>query len=167
MASYNKVILMGNLTRDPELRYTPKGQAVARLGLAVNRRYTTETGEAREEVTFVDIDAWGKQAEVIAQYCKKGRPLFIEGRLKFDQWDDKNTGQKVSKLRVVLEGFQFVGEKREEGGGSPGGGPGPGSGSGPGSGPRPAPARPAPPKPAENPAAESDGPPPDDDDVPF
>ena len=101
MASFNKVILIGNLTRDPEMKYTPKGTAVARLGLAVNRRYTTESGEAKEEVTFIDIDAWGKQAEVIAQYCRKGRPLMIEGRLKLDQWDDKQTGQKQSKLRVV------------------------------------------------------------------
>jgi single-strand DNA-binding protein len=132
MASYNKVILLGNLTRDPELRYTPKGSAVARLGLAVNRKYTTETGESREEVTFIDIDAWGKQAEVIGQYCKKGSPLFVEGRLKLDQWDDKNTGQKVSKLRVTLENFQFVGAPRGAEGGAPAGGPpaGPGPGMG-------------------------------------
>src|SRR5690606_9287907 len=116
MAGFNKVILLGNLTRDPELRYTPKGQAVARLGLAVNRTYRTESGESREEVTFVDIDAWGKQAEVIGQYLRKGSPLFVEGRLKLDQWDDKNTGQKVTKLRVVLESFQFVGSRSGEGG---------------------------------------------------
>ena len=161
MASFNKVILMGNLTRDPELRYTPKGTAVVQIGLAVNRRYTTETGEAREEVTFVDIDAFGKQAEVIAQYCKKGRPLLVEGRLKLNQWDDKNTGQKVSKLRVVLENFQFVGENRQEGGGGAGGG------AAAPSGPRPAPSRPAAPKATESPSGESDGPPPEDDDVPF
>ena len=162
MASYNKVILLGNLTRDPELRYTPKGQAVAKFGLAVNRKYTTEAGEAREEVTFINIDAWGKQAEVIAQYCRKGRPLFVEGRLKLDQWDDKTTGQKMSKLGVTLEGFQFVGDKREDGAPSTGG-------AAPGPGPRPAPARPAAPKPVDGsaPAAEGDGPPPDDDDVPF
>lgn len=105
---------MGNLTRDPELRYTPKGQATAKLSMAVNRKWSTESGENREEVTFVDIDAWGKQAEAISQYCKKGRPLFIEGRLKLDQWDDKTTGQKRSTLKVVLEGFQFIGGRPAE-----------------------------------------------------
>jgi single-strand DNA-binding protein len=152
MASYNKVVLLGNLTRDPELRYTPKGSAVARLGLAVNRSYKTESGETMEEVTFIDIDAWGKQAELIAQYLRKGNPLFVEGRLKLDQWDDKNSGQKVSKLRVVMENFQFIGGRAESGGGAP-----------------PAPARPARPQsspPAPPNSTESDGPPPDDD-VPF
>lgn len=117
MASYNKVILVGNLTRDPELRYTPKGVAIAKLGLAVNRVWRTETGETREEVTFVDVDAFSKQAETIAQYLKKGSPIFIEGRLRLDTWDDKQTGQKRSKLGVVLEGFQFLGGgNRTEGG---------------------------------------------------
>lgn len=105
---------MGNLTRDPELRYTPKGQAATKLSLAVNRKWRTEFDEEREEVTFVDIDAWGKQAEAIAQYCKKGRPLFVEGRLKLDQWEDKTTGQKRSALKVVLEGFQFIGGRPAE-----------------------------------------------------
>lgn len=114
MSNFNKVYLMGNLTRDPELRYTPKGQATAKLSMAVNRKWSTESGENREEVTFVDIDAWGKQAEAISQYCKKGRPLFIEGRLKLDQWDDKTTGQKRSTLKVVLEGFQFIGGRPAE-----------------------------------------------------
>ncbi len=114
MSNFNKVYLMGNLTRDPELRYTPKGQANAKLALAVNRKWSTESGENREEVTFVDIDAWGKQAETIAQHCKKGRPLFVEGRLKLDQWDDKTTGQKRSALKVVLEGFQFIGGRPAE-----------------------------------------------------
>lgn len=156
MASYNKVILLGNLTRDPELRYTPKGTAVARLGLAVNRRYTTDAGEQKEEVTFIDIDAFGKQAELISQYLRKGNPLFLEGRLKLDQWDDKNTGQKVSKLRVVLEAFQFVGGPRSEGGaGAPPAPPAPRAAA-----PRPA-SRPEPSAPA------SDGPPLEDDDVPF
>jgi single-strand DNA-binding protein len=109
MASYNKVILVGNLTRDPELRYTPKGMAIAKIGLAVNRRWTSETGEQRDETTFVDIDAFGKQAETIAQYMKKGSPMLVEGRLRLDQWDDKQTGQKRSKLGIVLEGFQFLG----------------------------------------------------------
>jgi single-strand DNA-binding protein len=109
MASFNKVILMGNLTRDPELRYTPKGTAVARIGLAVNRTWRTETGEQREEVTFVDVDAFGRQAETIAQYLKKGNPLLVEGRLQLHTWEDKQTNQKQSKLRVTLESFRFVG----------------------------------------------------------
>jgi len=108
MANFNKVILAGNLTRDPELRYTPKGLAIAKIGLAINRSWKTETGEAKEEVTFVDIDAFGKQAETIGQYLKKGRPILVEGRLRLDQWDDKQTGQKRSRLGVVLEGFQFL-----------------------------------------------------------
>jgi single-strand DNA-binding protein len=121
-ASYNKVILMGNLTRDPELRYTPKGTAVAKIGLAVNRQWKSESGEQKEEVTFIDVEAWGRQAEVIAQYMKKGSPLFMDGRLKLDTWEDKNTKQKVSKLRVVLENFSFVGGGNREGGGGGGGG---------------------------------------------
>ena len=108
MANFNKVILAGNLTRDPELRYTPKGLAIAKIGLAINRSWKAETGEAKEEVTFVDVDAFGKQAETIGQYLKKGRPVLIEGRLRLDQWDDKQTGQKRNKLGVVLEGFQFL-----------------------------------------------------------
>ena len=115
MASFNKVILIGNLTRDPELRYTPKGTAVAKLGLAVNRQWKTDSGEAREEVTFIDIDAFGRSAEVIGQYCKKGKPLMIEGRLKYDTWDDKQTNQKRSKLSVVLESFQFLGDGNRSG----------------------------------------------------
>lgn len=115
MASFNKWIGLGNLTRDPELKYTPKGMAVAKIGMAVNRKYKAESGEQKEEVTFIDIEAWGKQAELLGQYMRKGSPLFIEGRLKLDQWDDKNTGQKVSKLKVVLEQFQFVGGKQEGG----------------------------------------------------
>jgi|ERR1044071_2612021 single-strand DNA-binding protein len=112
MANFNKVILAGNLTRDPELRYTPKGTAIARIGMAINRTWKNETGETKEEVTFVDIDAWGRQAEVIAQYVKKGRPLLVEGRLKLDQWEDKNTHQKQTKLRVVLESFSFLDSNR-------------------------------------------------------
>ena len=98
MASFNKVILVGNLTRDPELRYTPKGTAIAKIGLAVNRTWTSETGEKKEEVTFVDVDAFGRQAEIIGQYMKKGRPFLVEGRLQLDQWEDKQTNQKRSKL---------------------------------------------------------------------
>ena len=109
MASYNKVLLMGNLTRDPEVRYTPKGTAIANVGLAVNRRWTTETGEQKEEVTFVDVEVWGRQAETVGQYLSKGKPLFVEGRLKLDSWEDKESGQKKSKLKVVCEHFQFIG----------------------------------------------------------
>jgi single-strand DNA-binding protein len=117
MANFNKVILAGNLTRDPELRYTPKGLAIAKIGLAINRSWKTETGEAKEDVTFVDIDAFGKQAETIGQYLKKGRPILVEGRLRLDQWDDKQTGQKRSRLGVVLENFQFLDSgNRAEGG---------------------------------------------------
>jgi single-strand DNA-binding protein len=116
MASFNKVILMGNLTRDPELRYTSKGTAIAKIGLAVNRVWRTETGEQKEEVTFVDVDAFGKQAETIGQYLKKGRPVLVEGRLKLDTWDDKQSGQKKSKLGVVLETFQFVGSAQGQSG---------------------------------------------------
>src|SRR5881397_2115104 len=118
MPSFNKVILAGNLTRDPELRYTPKGTAVARIGLAINRTWKNETGEMQEEVTFVDVDAWGRQAEVIAQYMKKGRPILVEGRLKLDQWEDKNTHQKQRKLKVVLEGFSFIDSARPDGAGA-------------------------------------------------
>ena len=109
MANFNKVMLMGNLTRDPELRYTPKGTALATIGLAVNRNWTNEAGEKKEEVTFVDVEVWGRQAETIGQYLAKGRPIFVEGRLKLDQWDDKESGQKRSKLKVVCENFQFIG----------------------------------------------------------
>jgi single-strand DNA-binding protein len=108
MANFNKVILAGNLTRDPELKYTPKGTAVANFGLAINRKWKSETGEMKEEVTFVDIEAFGRQAEVVSQYMKKGRPLLMEGRLRLDQWEDKNTHQKQSRLRVVLESFSFI-----------------------------------------------------------
>lgn len=154
MASFNRVILAGNLTRDPELRYTPKGTAVTRITLAVNRTYTPpDGGEKREEVSFIDVDAWGRQAEVISQYMRKGRPLLIEGRLKEHTWEDKNTHQKQSKLRVVLESFMFIDSR-------PGGS---------GDGPAPVEARPrqAAPVPAEAPAGEPAGPPPEEDDVPF
>jgi len=115
MASYNKVLLMGNLTRDPEVRSTPGGQTVTALGLATNRTYTVggPGGEKREEVTFIDVDFWGKRGEVIAQYLKKGDPIFIEGRLTFRQWDDKE-GNKRSKLSVTGESFEFVGGRRGE-----------------------------------------------------
>jgi single-strand DNA-binding protein len=109
MASFNKVILLGNLTRDPEVRYTPKGSAVCDLGIAINRVYTTEGGERREEVTFVDVVLWARLAEIAGEYLRKGRPIFIEGRLQMDSWDDKQTGQKRTKLRVVGESMQLLG----------------------------------------------------------
>jgi single-strand DNA-binding protein len=129
MANLNRVLLIGNLTRDPEVRYTPKGTAVADIGLAVNRIYSAEDGEKKEETTFVDVTLWGRQAEVAGQYLKKGRPVFIEGRLQLDTWDDKQTGQKRSRLRVVSENMQLLGSRPEsEGSPSPGAvrrGPGP------------------------------------------
>jgi single-strand DNA-binding protein len=109
MASFNKVILLGNLTRDPEVRYTPKGSAVCDLGIAVNRVYTTDSGERREEVTYVDVVLWARLAEIAGEYLKKGRPVFIEGRLQMDTWDDKQTGQKRTRLRVVGESMQLLG----------------------------------------------------------
>lgn len=115
MASFNKVILMGNLTRDPELRVTPKGTAVCQIGLAVNSSYKDKDGNAREEVTFVDVDVFGRQAEVIAKYMTKGRPILVEGRLKLDSWESKE-GEKRSKLKVVLDNFQFVGSGPGRGG---------------------------------------------------
>jgi single-strand DNA-binding protein len=109
MANFNKVILAGNLTRDPEVRYTPKGSAVCDLGIAVNRVYTTDSGERREEVTYVDVVLWARLAEIAGEYLKKGRPVFIEGRLQMDTWDDKQTGQKRTRLRVVGESMQLLG----------------------------------------------------------
>lgn len=117
MASYNKVMLMGNLTRDPEVRYTPKGSAVADLAIAVNRVYTADNGEKREEVTYVDVVLWARLAELAGQYLSKGRPVFIEGRLQMDSWEDKQTGQKRSRLRVVGEVMQFLDGKRDGGSG--------------------------------------------------
>lgn len=109
MASFNKVILMGNLTRDPEVRYTPSGTAVSEVGLAVNRTwFDKQTNQKKEEVTFVDVTLWGRQAEVAGEYLSKGRGVLIEGRLQLDQWDDKETGQKRSKLRVVGENMTML-----------------------------------------------------------
>ncbi len=109
MASINKVILIGNLTRDPQLKYLPSQTAVAEFGLAMNRKFRTATGEDREEVCFVDCSAFGRTGEVINQYCRKGKQIYIEGRLKLDQWEDKQGGGKRSKLSVVVENFQFLG----------------------------------------------------------
>ena len=117
MPSLNKVLLMGNLTRDPELRVTPKGTPICQFSLAIDRQFKMESGESREEVIYVDIEAWGKQGETIAKYCTKGRPLYVEGRLRLDQWEDKNTKEKRSRMKVVLEQFQFLGDGRGGGGG--------------------------------------------------
>lgn len=119
MASFNKVILLGNLTRDPETRVTANGLTICKLGLAVSRVFSTREGERKEETAFVDIDAFGKQAEVLTKYMRKGRPLMVEGRLKLDQWET-NEGQKRSKLGVVLENFQFLGGGRDDSGGGGG-----------------------------------------------
>ncbi len=155
-ANFNKVILAGNLTRDPELRYTPKGTAIAGFGLAINRSWKDESGQTKEEVTFIDIEAFGRQAEVVGQYFKKGRPMLVEGRLKLDSWDDKQTGQKRSRLGVTLEGFQFVGSS---GAARPDGAPAPAQASRPAAPAAPAPAPTAPPADMEAPPSE--------DDVPF
>jgi len=107
-------MLMGNLTRDVELRVTPKGTAIGQFGLAINREWKDEGGQKREEVTFVDCEVWGKTAEIIAKYVTKGRPLFVSGRLKLDSWDDKTTGQKRSKMKIVVEQFQFLGGRDDK-----------------------------------------------------
>ena len=154
MANLNKVLLMGNLTRDPEVRYTPKGTAVAELGIAVNRVYSGENGEKREEVTFVDVTVWGRTAENVGEYLKKGRPVFIEGRLQLDSWEDKQSGQKRNKLKVVADNVQFLGSRGGAGGGPEEGDEGLRARSG--SSPRSS----APPK-------NTPPPEPDDDEIPF
>lgn len=123
MGNFNKVMLMGNLTRDPQLKYLPSQTAVAEFGIACNRKFRTAQGEDRDETTFVDCSAFGKTGELINQYFQKGKPIFVEGRLKYDQWEDKQGGGKRSKLSVVVENFQFVGG-RDGGGGGGGGGSG-------------------------------------------
>ena len=161
-ASFNKVILVGNLTRDPEVRYTPKGSAVCDLGLAVNRQYSLEGGEKREEVTFVDVVLWARLAEIAGEYLKKGRPVLIEGRLQLDSWDDKQSGQKRSKLRVIGETMQLLGGRQGggddegPGGGGAGGGRSYASSGGGGGG-----SRSSAPPPRAAPAE------PDDDEIPF
>lgn len=126
MASFNRVILLGNLTRDPQVRYIPSGTAVAEIGLAVNHTWFDKaTNQKREEVTFVDVTLWGRQAEIAGEYLSKGRQLLVEGRLQLDTWDDKQSGQKRSKLRVVCENMTMVGSRNEGGGGGGGGGPAP------------------------------------------
>ena len=152
MASLNKVMLIGNVTRDPEVKYTPKGSAVADLGLAINRNYTNQTGEKIEEVTYVDVELWGRLAEIAGEYAKKGRSIFIEGRLRIDSWEDKQSGQKRNRLKVVGEVLQLLGSRP----GGQGGGAAPDfEGEAPASRPsRPASAKPSPSEPA-------------DDDIPF
>ena len=152
MPNLNKVMLMGNLTRDPEIKYTPKGTAIANFGIAINRTYTPEGGEKREEVTFIDLEAFGRTAEVIGEYFKKGRPIFIEGRLKLDQWDDKTTGKKQSKLRVVVESFEFLSSRE----GATAGGGGVGGGAPSGEARCSAPAQRRPPAAAPRPPADPD-----------
>ncbi len=122
MASLNKVMLIGNLTRDPEVRYTPKGNAVCDMAIAVNRRYVNDAGERQEEVTYLDIVLWNKQAELAGQYLAKGRSVYVEGRLQMDSWEDKATGQKRTKIRIVCENMQFLDSKGSGGGGGGGGG---------------------------------------------
>src|SRR5918993_3921688 len=117
MPSFNRVTLIGNLTRDPETRDLPSGTTLCEFGLATTRHYKTQGGDDREETCFIDCTAFGKQAEVLSQYVTKGRPLFVEGRLKYDQWDDKNGGGKRSKVSVIVENFQFLGGRDENGNG--------------------------------------------------
>lgn len=159
MASLNKVMLIGNLTRDPEIRYTPKGTAVTDIGLAVNRVTTGDNGERQEETTFVDVTLWGRTAEIAGQYLAKGRPVFIEGRLQMDQWQDKASGQTRSKLKVVGEAMQLLGGRGEGQGGGPAGG---------GSAPREfSESRPS--APASRPPRTNEAPPSveEEDDIPF
>jgi len=165
MANLNKVMLMGNLTRDVELRSLPSGNSIAQLAIAVNRQWTGQDGEKREEVTYVDCEAWGKTGEIMAKYLAKGRPVYIEGRLKLDSWDDKESGQKRSKMKVVVESFQFI-DSGNRGGAAGGGGGGDGTVES-----RPAARNPA----AARGAAPRNNPPADDgggagmspDDIPF
>lgn len=151
MASLNKVMLIGNVTRDPEVKYTPKGSAVADIGLAINRNYTNQAGEKVEETVFVDVELWGRLAEIAGEYAKKGRPIFVEGRLRIDSWEDKQSGQKRSRLKVVGEGLQLLGSRQGGGGGEYEGGDAP---------PAKSFSKPAP---SSRPPAPSQ----DDDDIPF
>jgi len=180
MANVNRVILIGNLTRDPQLRYLPSQMPVAEFGLAINHKFKTASGEQREEVCFIDCTAFGKAGELINQYCQKGKQLYVEGRLKYDTWEDKNGGGKRSKHVVVVDNFQFLGGRDGAGsaaGGPDAGGEGEAGGGGGGGGyqPRPAAARPNRPAPAARPP--SAAPPAEqpfadeqqfkDDDIPF
>jgi len=161
MASFNKVILVGNLTRDPEVRYIPSGTAVCDVGLAVNSQWTDrKTNERKEEVTFIDVTLWGRTAEIAGEYLAKGRPVLIEGRLHLDSWEDKESGQKRSKLKVIGESLQMLGSR--DGGGSGGSGSGGGSAAAGGaargsSRPAAAPSRPASNRGTDNRVNESGG----------
>ncbi len=160
MANVNKVMLLGNITRDLEVRYTPKGTAVCDLGMAVNRIRTGDNGERIEEVTYVDVTLWGRQAELAGQYLSKGRSVFIEGRLQHDQWDDKQTGQKRSRLRVVGENMQFIGGQGGSGGNQ-------GGSSAPRQQAPPSEQQQAPPQSSQGGAAAAENFDNDDDDIPF
>jgi single-strand DNA-binding protein len=160
-ASLNKVLLMGNLTRDPEVRYTPKGTAVGDLAIAINDSYKAQDGSIKETVTYVDIEVWGRQAETCKQYLTKGRPIFVEGQLRLDQWETPQ-GEKKRQLRVRADRVQFLGGGGERSGGNYSGGGGPPGGTGPGES-----ARPVRPATAASGASEERPPLPDDDDIPF
>ena len=155
-ASLNKVLLMGNLTRDPEVKYTPKGTAVCDLGIAINDSYKAQDGTIKETVTFVDVEVWGRTAENCKQYLTKGRPVFVEGQLRLDQWETPQ-GEKKSRLKVRADRVQFLGGGP---GRSGGGGEQRSSSSGPGDSGRTA-AKPA------SAVSEDAPPPPSDDDIPF
>jgi single-strand DNA-binding protein len=164
MANLNKVMLIGNLTRDPEVRYTPKGTAVGELGLAVNRRVSDGSGNWTDETTFVDITLWGNNAENAQKYLVKGRSVFIEGRLQLDSWEDKQSGQKRTKLKVVAEVLQFLNDgKGGQGGGGQGGAPSGGYSQRPPQQSGPARQSPAP----QGGSAADDSDFVDDDDIPF
>ena len=145
MPNLNKVMLIGNVTRDPEVKYTPKGTAVCEVGLAINRAWKDDGGQKKEETTFVGITFWGRLAEICGEYAKKGRPIYVEGRLTQESWEDKETGKKVTKTKVVGESLQLLGGK--QGGES-----------------NEAPPRPQRPAQPQRPAPTSE---PDDDDIPF
>jgi single-strand DNA-binding protein len=161
MAYLNKVFLIGNLTRDPELRVTPKGTAICSFGLAVNRQFRDESGAARDETTFVDIEAWGKQGELVSKYLTKGSPCMVEGRLRLDSWEDKTSGQKRSKLKVVLDNVQFLSRGPGNGGAAQSGD----VGGEPSEEPRHS--SPPPPRSAARPPAAPESAPGLEDDVPF
>lgn len=173
MANLNKVFLIGRLTRDPELRYTPNGSAVTELGVAVNRFYTTKDGDRREDTTFLDVTVWNRQAENCCQYLKKGRPVHIEGYLKLDSWEDKASGEKRSKVKIEAENVQFLDSRGGEGGGGEGDfqpaparearRPAGGNGASRPTFPAPASESPAPRRAAPAPQATDE----EDDDIPF
>lgn len=164
MSSLNKVFLMGNLTRDPELRQLPSGTSVCKMGLAVNRRYSTREGEDREEVCFVDFEAWGRQAETCGRYLRKGSPALVEGRLKLDTWEDSETGRSRSRLLVHAERVQFLGSASGDAPSGDHGGTRRDYDSPPARDNRPAAAAPAPAAPEPSPFEEINEP---EDDIPF